>query len=457
MRVIPGIAFNSLFARIATILIAGILASQAISLWLQSGERSQAITQARGQSFAGQMAETIRILEATPPDQRMTTAQALRNNLKVEALRSMDVSPNAPRGQIGELLSARLGSPREIRSANGMGDGMGRGMGGMGRDGMHAPGDQSNVFRRSVDIRLLDGSWFRMTSIAQAAPPALPASLVLQLFATLFVVLAITILAVRQTSRPFRQLATAADALGRDLEVPPLVEQGSIEVRQAAQAFNRMQTRLRHLLSERSRALAAVSHDLRTPLTKLRLRAELVDDQALRGQICADLDAMALMLDTTLDYLRSLRDTEKPCRIDMNAMLQSICDDASVPGHTVTLEGGAGAPFSGRLTGLRRAIQNLVDNAVKYGGQAHIHVTDSPAMLCIHIDDNGPGIPPGELPRVTEPYYRPDSARTSGKGGVGLGLSIANDIAALHGGELQLDNRPEGGLRATLKLPRETG
>jgi signal transduction histidine kinase len=462
---IAGFPTNSLFVRITLILVLGILASQALSLWLQTGERTQAITQARGQHFADQIADAIHILEATPPQQRATSALALRaDTLRIEEIRPDEVSATMPRGQIQALLASRLGSTREIRTAGGMGMGEGMGRGNMHRGerdpGFSSPaysGSQTDTASRSFDIQLLDGQWFRMTTSMEAPPPTLPSALILRLVATLLVVTGVVILAARQVSAPLKQLAVAADTLGRDLEIPPLPEHGSIETRQAAQAFNRMQTRLRHLLNERSRALAAVSHDLRTPLTKLRLRAELVEDSHLREQICTDLDAMAVMLDTTLDYLRSLKDNEKPCLIDVNAMLQSICADSEVPGRPVALEGHANAPFRGRLSGLQRAIQNLVDNAMKYGRHARIVVADSDSELAISIKDDGPGIPPEELSRVTEPYYRPDVARTAGTGGVGLGLSIVTDIAAQHGGELRLENRLQGGLQATLILPRDEG
>ena len=203
-----------------------------------------------------------------------------------------------------------------------------------------------------------------------------------------------------------------------------------------------------------ARALAAVSHDLRTPLTRLRLRAELVDDEALREQMANDLDAMATMLDATLDYLRGLQDSEALRPIDINALLESLAADARVLGREVAVAGHAVAPYRGRLTALRRALQNLIDNAIKYGGNAAVRIEDDGATLQLIVEDSGPGIDPAELGRITEPYYRPDVARRSDTGGSGLGLSIVRDIALMHGGELQLANRREGGLAATLRLPR---
>jgi signal transduction histidine kinase len=275
------------------------------------------------------------------------------------------------------------------------------------------------------------------------------------LLITLIMVTAVVMIAVRQVTRPLQQLAAAADTLGNDLDAPPLTENGPTETRRAAQAFNRMQARIKRLVDERARALAAVSHDLRTPLTRLRLRAELVTDDRLRDQMGADLDSMAAMIDATLDYLRGLQDSEALRPIDMNALLQSLAEDAAVLGKTISVEGLAQAPYCGRLSGLRRALQNLIDNAIKYGHGAQLRIEDAADALRLVVEDEGPGIAPAELTRVTEPYYRPDASRSRETGGVGLGLSIVSDIALMHGGQLLLANRPQGGLSATLILPRK--
>jgi signal transduction histidine kinase len=267
------------------------------------------------------------------------------------------------------------------------------------------------------------------------------------------VVVAVSLLAVRYATRPLRQLAEAADALGRNLDAVPLPETGPLETRRAVRAFNGMQQRLRRMVAERSRALAAVSHDLRTPLTRLRLRAELVGDRQLRQQMVADVADMQAMIEATLDYLRDLR-SESPRPIDLNALLSSLAQDERSLGRQVTLSGEANAPYVGRLSALKRAIANLVNNAIQYAGAAELRVVDEAGRLQLIVEDRGPGIAPAELARVTEPYYRVDASRSRETGGVGLGLAIAKDVAVLHGGELQLENRPGGGLRATLVLPR---
>ena len=283
----------------------------------------------------------------------------------------------------------------------------------------------------------------------------LPSRFWVHLILTLTAVIAVALIAVRLVTRPIQRLAEAADAFGRDLESPPLEESGPTETRQAAEAFNRMQERLRRLIAERSRALAAVSHDLRTPLTRMRLRAELVDDERLRNQINGDIDDMQAMVESTLDYLRGLSENEPVQEIDIEALLQSMVADEQAMQRPVSLSASNAVPYRGRLSGLRRAISNLIDNAVKYGQEARITVTDDADLLCIAVEDRGPGIPESDLQRVMEPYVRLETSRSRETGGVGLGLAVARDVARLHGGTLVLENRSDVGVCASLLLPRQ--
>jgi signal transduction histidine kinase len=288
---------------------------------------------------------------------------------------------------------------------------------------------------------------------------ALPLQFVWHVSLTLAAVIAVTLIAVRWVTRPLEQLSAAATRLAGDLDAAPLDETGPAEVRRAAAAFNAMQQRLRKLVVERSRALAAVSHDLRTPLTRMRLRAELVDDPQLQAKLNADIDAMQGMVDGLLGYLRGIEDAEPVQPMDIEALLESIVEDEQALGRPVSLlKPAAGArrsdPFTGRLSILRRAIGNLIGNAVAHGRTATVRFEDSIGELRLIVEDDGPGIPEAELQRVMEPYVRLDAARALDTGGVGLGLAIVRDAAASHGGELRLANRAEGGLRATLVLPR---
>jgi len=282
----------------------------------------------------------------------------------------------------------------------------------------------------------------------------LPSRFGTHLLLTVMTVIGVSLVAVRLVTRPFQRLADAADAFGHDLESPPLPETGPTETRRAAEAFNRMQERLRRLIAERSRALAAVSHDLRTPLTRLRLRAELVDDETLREQINADIDDMHAMVESTLDYLRGLRENEPLQSIDMEALLQSLVADEQALRRPVTLTGTVVAPYVGRLSALKRALSNLIDNAVKYGQEARLTIEDSATELRLIVRDSGPGIAEADLARVVEPYVRLETSRSRETGGVGLGLTIARDAALIHGGKLQLENCAEGGFKVTLMLPR---
>lgn len=442
---------SSLFARMALILLAGLLAAQSLSLWLHWGERATVVTEARGLHMADRIAEAIRALEADQsPGHRNAIARLQSDDLRIAPIGENQVSPHSPRGQIHSTIAARLGSEREIRSQGGMGGGMGTGFGaGMGRT-------QQDSGQRSFDVRLKNGQWVRIEASLKPSAPALPNDFYVHLLVSLGIIVLVVMLVVRQATKPLQQLAQAADNLGQDLDAPSLPETGSAELRTAAQAFNRMRDKIKRLIDERSRALAAVSHDLRTPLTRLRLRSELIDDERLREQMSADLDAMAQMIDATLDYLRGLRDSEPVRPIDIDALLESLAEDSAALGRPIGIEGKAWSSYPGRLSALRRGIQNLIDNAFKYGTAPRLRIEDSPDVLRVIVEDEGPGIPPEALARVTEPYYRPDAARASSTGGVGLGLSIVKDVALLHGGELRIANRPQGGVQAILELPRKT-
>lgn len=254
--------------------------------------------------------------------------------------------------------------------------------------------------------------------------------------------------------RPLRVLAQAAQSLGEDLSRPPLPEDGPTEVRQATQAFNTMQRRLASFIDERTRMLTALSHDLKTPLTRMRLRTELLDDDEARPRFEADLREMEAMVAQTLDFMRGLGGHEARTQVDVNALLQALQADQQAMGRKVAIEGQAVLPLVGVPSLLRRALGNLVDNAVLYGGGATIRVDDSPQRLVLHVLDTGPGLPQADLERVFEPFFRLETSRNRASGGTGLGLGIVRNIARLHGGEVSLGNRPTGGLDAELSLPR---
>ncbi|WP_342052377.1 MULTISPECIES: ATP-binding protein [unclassified Cupriavidus] len=260
----------------------------------------------------------------------------------------------------------------------------------------------------------------------------------------------------RLLARPVQQLARGAGRLAQDVHAPPLDEHtGPAEARAATHALNLMQQRIRTQLAQQSRFLAAVSHDLRTPLTRMSLRIERIESNDVRYRLRQDLAEMNGLIDATLYYLRERDDATGPRqRVDVQALLQAIVDDAQEIGQDVALIGSA-QPMHAYPAELRRAVVNLVENAHRYGGAAQIVLSDSAERVVIDVCDSGPGIPPAELQRVLEPFYRVESSRSRATGGVGMGLAIAADIVARHGGELELSNRLEGGLRVRIVLPRD--
>jgi signal transduction histidine kinase len=217
-----------------------------------------------------------------------------------------------------------------------------------------------------------------------------------------------------------------------------------------------MQSRLTAYLRERTALLAAMSHDLKTPITRLRLRTELLADAGLREKFARDLEEMEALVKATLDFLRGFESGETPKPVDMMALLESLQADLSEMGGQVRLEGQSVNPYYGKPAALKRCLANLLDNAIKYGIAATVKVDDDDRRLEIRIRDEGPGIPASDLDRVFEPYYRVDASRSRDTGGTGLGLAIARSIAVAHGGELTLENRREGGLEARLTLPRSS-
>jgi signal transduction histidine kinase len=260
-------------------------------------------------------------------------------------------------------------------------------------------------------------------------------------------------LVARMTTRPLKQLAQAAKDLGNDINHPPLELTGADEIRQASAAFNAMQARIRQYIFQRTQMLAAITHDLQTPLTRMRLRLEKVSEAELQQRLIGDLSAMQAMVKEGLDLARSMDTTETMQLMDLDSLLDSVCADAADASQHVTLNGSAGMALLGRPLDLRRCLVNLIDNAVKYGHAAKVTVDRINGAARIRIRDAGPGIPDGELARVFDPFYRVETSRSRESGGTGLGLTIARNIAEQHGGSIALANHPDGGLEATLMLP----
>jgi len=302
-------------------------------------------------------------------------------------------------------------------------------------------------------VKFPDGytALFRVTRLARGAP--LPRGLFINLALLLMVMSIALFVTARSITRPLSELASAADSVGRDLRQPKIAERGARELRHAARAFNTMQDRLQRYLDSRSRVLAAMSHDLKTPLTRLRLQVEMLDDSAAQARIGKQLDEMESMVHGALALFRGLDDNEAFTPIDINEMLVTLQSEFAEMNAKVSIEGRATRSILGKPQALRRCLTNLIANAVKFGSQAAVLVEDGPALV-IRVRDDGPGIPEAELERVFEPFYRLESSRNRDTGGTGLGLSIARDVVQAHGGSLVLANLPVHGLEAVVTLPR---
>lgn len=306
-----------------------------------------------------------------------------------------------------------------------------------------------------VSVGLPDGDTLFFRVAPPQTNPPLPWNLFLQ-FGVLTLVLAFVLfLVTRGITRPLSKLALAAESVGRSVRHPPLAEEGVREIREATRAFNTMQDRLLRYLDSRTSVLAAMSHDLRTPLTRLRLRVESVADEPLRARFATDLDEMENLVRGALALFRGLDDDEGFEQVDVNALLATLVAEYTEVGSTVSLEGRAQGPLKAKPLALKRCLTNLVDNALKFGKRAMITVDDGDAVV-VRVADEGPGIPEASLERVFEPFYRLESSRSRDTGGSGLGLSIARDIAQAHGGTLTLQNGPLRGLTAELRLPRKS-
>lgn len=309
-----------------------------------------------------------------------------------------------------------------------------------------------------LGMRLPDGQWLRVTAHLEPLRPwHSPTFLVAFVLMTLAAAL-LTLWTVRRLIAPVAVLAEAAEVLGRDVNAPPLPEEGPSEVRTAAIAFNTMAVRIRRFVQDRTELLTAIGHDLRTPITRLKLRAEFVEDDEQRAKILGDLEELEAMVSATLAFGRDARTTEPLSPIDLAELLRTILDETGdawpAMQDRLTYEGPGHLTVQARPLSLKRAIVNLVTNAIHYGGSATVRLRVPTAdAAVVEVEDDGPGIPAGELDRAFEPFHRGEPSRSRETGGVGLGLPIARNIIRAHGGDVILGNRPTGGLKVTVTLP----
>lgn len=459
---------KSLFGQTLLVLLAGLIISHAIGSWIYTTDREQAVRAVGGFSAAQRIANLTRLVQEAPQEWRERIVAALSDQtfrvlLSSEPPSIGPANDDTPVSQaIREFLidQLSLGSARQPRVSASLPDGpvfgglhpmMGRGpmMHGFG-----AFGPFGGFRDLQVAVPLADGRWLSFVTALPESGPSFSRQFLLSMGIMAIIILAVSVWVVRRVTAPLASLSAAAERLGNDLNAPQMPETGTIETRQASHAFNTMQARLRGLIENRTRMLAAISHDLRTPLTLLRLRTENVENATEREKMLATIAEMDAMVATTLAFARDEATAEARRPTDLAALVQSIVDDMADTGLPVRMEPAEPVVHSCRPAALKRAIRNLIDNAVKYGKKANVAIKSTPKSIEITIDDEGPGIAEQELSRVFEPFYRVEESRSPETGGAGLGLAIALSTAQAHGGEIILRNRPAGGLRASVMLPR---
>ncbi|TXI89356.1 MAG: HAMP domain-containing protein [Burkholderiaceae bacterium] len=447
---------NSISTRIFAILIFGVLAAAALTWWLAFGERQTTISHERNNFRSERIKHTeqlIRAIDALPAgnrDELLRSMPRLGLQIYKDTPPKSDYKPSAP---FSVALKERIDDHYPVQAL--------------------APNPENCIYRPENDrnlgegcegllIKLRDGMLLKqnVSPPRQPAPP-IQAETLYYLGLFLSCVAGLAFFVSRMTIKPLLNLAQAATNLGQDINRPPLAEQGANEIQAASRAFNAMQDRIRSHIQQRTQMLAAITHDLQTPLTRLRLRLEKVTDVDLRDKLIQDLSHMQMMVKEGLDLARSMDSSEELRPLDIDSLLDSICSDASDAGHHINFKGKTGATILARPQSLRRCLDNLIDNGIKYGHSVDVAITSEGIhhnkidgkSICILVRDHGPGIPEDQQARVFEPFYRIETSRSRETGGTGLGLTIALNIARQHNGDLRLNNHPDGGLEVRLTLP----
>ena len=458
-------------SQMIALVIAGFVLSQIIVLIAITLDRRESLREFESARLLDRLAVTVRIIENAPPSLgRQLTAATSSNFLTFWVTRTpvlqegimdsdqdwhdVDERIRSLKQRIGQnrdirfgdkdrlLRSARL--PREIRSGKDDDD-----------DDDRKRFREGDRFRPDLvlSIGLRDGRWLNAGLNHRQHVGRIGFPILLSFLITGSVLALVVILAVRRVTRPLEHLSGAADRMGRGETVSPIAEAGPADLRETIRAFNQMQDRLHRMMTDRTRMLAALGHDLRTPITSLKLQTEFIEDDDLRDRMQRQLNDMHQMAESALNFARDASDGEAARQTDITALVESLIDDMEGINTAVSFVGETRITTRCCPVALGRAIRNLIQNAVNYGGQAIVDVSDAGDHIEITIDDNGPGIPEADLARVFDAFERLDDARNKDSGGTGLGLTIARTIARSHGGDVTLTNRETGGLRARITLP----
>lgn len=460
-RILP----DSIAGRTTLVLLVGLTLSHVLSTAVYSTDRQTAVLEANESQFADRVASVARLLDRAGGEERKNLVEVLNSPIlsvswTPEPVFPLDHEESQDLSAVRAALEPYFGQLEKQRIHV-----MERHAGDLFTDHhIHGGLNWANIMRLThnipdnqtvqVSLRLNDGSWanFGLTLVRSAtllSHRSILSTMIMALGIALF-----SVLATRWIGRPLATFAQAADRLGRDVNAPPLPPDGPKEVRSAVAAFNEMQDRIRRFVEDHTRMLAAISHDLRSPLTRLRLRAEMLPEGESRTRMLADLTHMEDMVSSTLEFARGESTDEAVQTIDLAATLEAICDNTTDLGLTAEYEWSGRLVCSCRPLALKRALTNLIENAARYGGKAIVQAVHHGRDIRVVIEDQGPGIPEDCQEKVFTPFFRLEQSRNRKTGGMGLGMTVARTIIRAHGGDIILENKPEGGLRVTVTLPQ---
>ncbi|WNZ87044.1 ATP-binding protein [Pseudomonas sp. P108] len=433
---------DTLSRRIALTIIAAMVASLALNALFVQVAGIWARPPIERTGLLEQIAATSRVIEAAPASLRPQLAAAASSamlHVSWQAQRADFDLPNdglrLPASRV-PVLQQLLGIDRKIE--------------------VFSPGDWPNGSPQAhyaAVVQLVDGSWLSFIPPERSWGLEFGVRIAIVIALGLIATLLVAWVATRQLANPLQRFARAARRFGTDLRAPPIKLEGPDEIRQAIIAFNTMQAQIQHFIAERTHMLASISHDLRAPLTRMRLRSEFMEDLDHQGKLIRDVEEMQSMINAALAFFREDTHREQTTAFDLSELLQTIVDDYRDQQINVDFDGPAHLVYEGRPLGIKRVIVNLLENALKYAQHPGIALKYDEYSICIEVSDDGPGIPEAALEQVFDPFFRLEASRNRDTGGVGLGLSAARAIVREQGGELTLSNRHAGGLLARVELP----
>lgn len=448
---------DSIAGRTMIVLLVGLTLSHIASTYFLSSDRHDTVVETSERLCADHIAVIAHLIDKVPPGDRAALVGELAGTLTDISLSSqpkvglnhqdeeeLSLVQNALRPYFGAVEHPRLHVVHGRTETEGYGSFWRNLLGGFPHDRI-----------MQVSLQFNDGQWVNFDMAMVRGATLWSPHAALSTLAMMVAVLVFGTWATGWVGRPLSTFAAAADRLGRDVNAPRLPEDGPREVRRAVAAFNEMQDRIRRFVDDRTQMLAAISHDLRSPVTRLRLRTELLPEGDGRAKMLRDLDEMEAMVASSLDFARDEAADEPGQDIDLAATLEVVCDNTCEMGLVAEFQWSGRLVCHCRPAVMKRALTNLIENAARYGGEAKVTAHHRDRNVEVVIEDSGPGIPEAELDKVFGPFYRVESSRNRKTGGIGLGLAVARSIVRSHGGDIRLENRPEGGLRAIVAIPQE--